>query len=111
MNRLQKAIQKSGIPVSVTHSDETKTGLAVIYPVRYMQKSSGDISHTSEGHSDSGKFMIFSEKALLETADYGDIISDGTNQYMFLWADTYSCKFGSYSKACMKIFTNGSVVS
>ena len=42
MNRLQKAIQKSGIPVSVTHSDETKTGLAVIYPVRYMQKSSGD---------------------------------------------------------------------
>ena len=102
MDRLQKAIQKLGISVSIN----SKTGLAVIYPER-----SGSISHTSEGHSDSGKFILFSEIALLENAEYGDIISDGTNQYMLLWANTYSCKGGSYAKACMKIFTNGSVVS
>lgn len=106
MDRLQKAIRKLGIPVSVTVSDETRTGLAVIYP-----EKSGRLSHTSEGHSDSGKFMLFSETSFLENANYGDIISDGTNQYMLLWANTYSCKCGSYAKACMKIFTNGSVVS
>ena len=102
MDRLQKAIQKLGISVSIN----SKTGLAVIYPER-----SGSISHTSEGHSDSGKFMLFAETSLLENANYGDIISDGKNQYMLLWANTYSCKCGSYVKACMKIFTNGSVVS
>lgn len=102
MNRLQKAIQKLGRPVSIG----TKTGLAVIYP-----EKSESITHTSEGYSDSGKFILFSEIALLENAEYGDIISDGTNQYMLLWANTYSCKGGSYAKACMKIFTNGSVVS
>lgn len=106
MDRLQKAIQKLGIPVSIKNSNETKTGLAVIYP-----EKSESITHTSEGHSDSGKFILFSETALLENAEYGDIISDGTNQYMLLWANTYSCKCGSYAKACMKIFTNGSVVS
>ena len=102
MNRLQKAIQKLGIPISIG----MKTGLAVIYP-----EKSGSITHTSEGHSDSGKFILFSETALLENAEYGDIISDGKNKYMLLRADTYSCKCGSYAKACMKIFTNGSVVS
>ena len=102
MDRLQKAIQKLGISVSIN----SKIGLAVIYPER-----SGSISHTSEGHSDSGKFMLFAETSLLENANYGDIISDGKNQYMLLWANTYSCKCGSYAKACMKIFTNGSVVS
>ena len=102
MDRLQKAIQKLGISVSIN----SKIGLAVIYPER-----SGSISHTSEGHSDSGKFMLFAETSLLENANYGDIISDGKNQYMLLWANTYSCKCGSYVKACMKIFTNGSVVS
>ena len=102
MDRLQKAIQKLGISVSIN----SKIGLAVIYP-----EKSGSISHTSEGHSDSGKFMLFAETSLLENANYGDIISDGKNQYMLLWANTYSCKCGSYVKACMKIFTNGSVVS
>ena len=102
MDRLQKAIQKLGISVSIN----SKIGLAMIYP-----EKSGSISHTSEGHSDSGKFMLFAETSLLENANYGDIISDGKNQYMLLWANTYSCKCGSYVKACMKIFTNGSVVS
>lgn len=102
MDRLQKAIQKLGISVSIN----SKIGLAVIYP-----EKSGSISHTSEGRSDSGKFMLFAETSLLENANYGDIISDGKNQYMLLWANTYSCKCGSYVKACMKIFTNGSVVS
>ena len=102
MDRIQKAIQKLGIPVSIG----TKSGLAVIYP-----EKSGNITHTSEGHSDSGKYILFAETSLLENANYGDIISDGTNQYMLIRADTYSCKCGSYSKACMKIFTDGSVVS
>ena len=102
MDRIQKAIQKLGIPVSIG----AKTGLAVIYP-----EKSGSISHTSEGHSDSGKYILFAETSLLENAEYGDIISDGTNQYMLIRADTYSCRCGSYAKACMKIFTNGSVVS
>ena len=102
MDRIQKAIQKLGIPVSIG----TKSGLAVIYP-----EKSGNITHTSEGHSDSGKYILFAETALLENADYGDIISDGTNQYMLIRADTYSCRYGSYAKACMKIFTDGSVVS
>ncbi len=102
MDRIQKAIQKLGIPVSIG----TKSGLAVIYP-----EKSGNITHTSEGHSDSGKYILFAETSLLENANYGDIISDGTNQYMLIRADTYSCKCGSYAKACMKIFTDGSVVS
>ena len=102
MDRIQKAIQKLGIPVSIG----AKTGPAVIYP-----EKSGSISHTSEGHSDSGKYILFAETSLLENAEYGDIISDGTNQYMLIRADTYSCRCGSYAKACMKIFTNGSVVS
>lgn len=102
MDRIQKAIQKLGIPVSIG----TKSGLAVIYP-----EKSGNITHTSEGHSDSGKYILFAETSLLENANYGDIISDGPNQYMLIRADTYSCKCGSYSKACMKIFTDGSVVS
>ena len=102
MDRIQKAIQKLGIPVSIG----TKSGLAVIYP-----EKSGNITHTSGGHSDSGKYILFAETSLLEDANYGDIISDGTNQYMLIRADTYSCKCGSYAKACMKIFTDGSVVS
>ena len=102
MDRIQKAIQKLGIPVSIG----TKTALAVIYP-----EKSGSITHTSEGHSDSGKYILFAETSLLENAQYGDIISDGTNKYMLLRADTYSCKCGSYSKASMKIFTDRSVVS
>ena len=102
MDRIRKAIQKFGIPVAIG----TKSGLAVIYP-----EKSGNITHTSEGHSDSGKYILFAETSLLENANYGDIISDGTNQYMLIRADTYSCKCGSYSKACMKIFTDGSVVS
>ena len=106
MDRIRKAIQKLGIPVSIENSDETKTGLAVIYP-----EKSGSVTYTSEGHSDSGKYILFAETSLLENANYGDIISDGTNQYMLIRADTYSCRCGSYAKACMKIFTNGSVVS
>ncbi len=102
MDRIRKAIQKLGIPVAIG----TKSGLAVIYP-----EKSGNITHTSEGHSYSGRFMFFSEISLLENAEYGDIVSDGKNQYMILWTDTYSCRYGSYAKACMKIFTDGSVVS
>lgn len=106
MDRLQKAIQTIGITISVQSSGGIKKGKAVFYPIRYQQKSNGSLSYTSEGRTDNGSYFIFTEPSLLDGAEYGDTISDNNNQYILLWTDTYSGKFGNYTKACMKLITN-----
>ncbi len=103
MNKIRMAIRKIGIPVTLYHHDSVRQGAAVLYPVRYQQKSFGNMLHTPEGRTDGGRYMLFAEKELLEEAAYGDIIEDGTQRYMILWRDHY----GFYAKACMKPLTEG----
>ncbi len=107
MNPIQKFIQHNGIPVSVRHSDELKHGTAVIYPVRYQQKSSGNMTFSEQGYDDNGKFMFFAEPSLLDGATYGDIISDNGHQYMLLWKNRYSCQSISYVQAGLQIISDG----
>ena len=106
MNRIKNAIQKIGTQISLTHNDITTHGLGVLYPVRYQQKTFGNISNTPQGRTENGRFTLFTETDFLQNAEYGDIISDNKNKYMLLWKDMYYFKSYSYAKACMKIITD-----
>lgn len=106
MNRIKNAIQKIGTCISLTHEGITTFGLGVSYPVRYQQKTFGNISNTPQGRTENGRFTLFTEAEFLQDARYGDIISDYKNQYMLLWKDMYYSASGSYAKACMKIITD-----
>ncbi len=106
MNRIKNAIKKTGTPISLTHNDTQTYGYGVLYPVRYQQKTFGNISNTPQGRTENGRYTLFAETEFLLDAEYGDIISDNKNQYILLWKDMYYFKENSYAKACIKIITD-----
>lgn len=107
MDFIQKSIQHIGIGISVCHSGKLKHGVGIVYPVRNRQKDTGNLVFSEQGRCDNPSFLLFAESPLLEGTEYGDIISDGSHQYMLLWTDNYSCRHGGYSKAGLKILTDG----
>ena len=106
MNKIKNAIQKIGTKISLTHDEVTTHGFGVLYPVRYQQKTFGNILNTPQGRTENGRYTLFTETELLQEAEYGDIISDNKNQYMLLWKDMYYSNSDSYAKACIKIITD-----
>ena len=106
MNRIKNAIHKVGTQISLTHNGITIYGLGVLYPVRYQQKTFGNISNTPQGRTENGSYTLFTDTDFLQNAEYSDIISDNKNQYMLLWKDMYYSNSDSYARACIKIITD-----
>ncbi len=105
MKKCQGAIRKIGIPVRVEDSSGSRSGRAVLYPMRVFHKEWGGVEYQPEGRSEPGRFVMFCEEGLLKGVDDGCVFFAGEHCYRLVWKDETVCRFGGYIKACLRLMT------
>ena len=99
---IKNAIEKIGETVSVSTSEGTTVGTAVLYPVRYDKNLFGGTNNNAEGRSDPAGYMMFCNSKLLRNAGYGDKVFGENHHFTIIWVDEYDSRVGSYIKACLR---------
>lgn len=103
--RPEKAIGRIGVLTVVNGGGECRTGRSVIYPLRRGSGQWSGVEQTPEGRADVLSYMMFCEKALLQNAGYGSLITAEGSKYVLIWKDDYLCGLGGYARACIRKMT------
>ncbi len=100
--RLERGLRLAGAPIEVRIGDEIRRGYGIIYPVRDYQKPGDGINHDPEGRTDSVRYALFCDSALLGGAEYGTEVRCAENRYLLIRSDDYCARSCGYVKALMR---------
>ena len=98
-------MEKIGCWIRVQAKDGWREGKGVFYPMRYSQREWGGIIHTPEGISAEERYWLYCSSELLADSDYGSEIVQGNDRFLLVWKDRYDCRWGRYTKACLRRMT------
>lgn len=96
--KIHMAIDKIGTDIIVNGIK----GRGIMYPTRFSQRTNGGVTSTSYGRADPHRYFLYCKADLMKNVHYGNIVSDGENEYYILWTDEVKSKFGDYTKACVR---------